>query len=176
MCIAQLTIVPASSSRKNRADVIDAAEGYLAFLYKHGQMYGDSLFGWVGNRLQIVLELAGPDAHLRRSHSKWGPETREASRPVQVGPELEATGKRGRLSQPCARLAEGIRAVSHDGLDRRHFAGTCRQDRPPHTTLPLAPERSRTGGIMRLGIILPGTRPHLDRQRGPRDPGLPATG
>ncbi len=72
MCIAQLTIVPASSSRKARADVDDAARWYLGLLYKHGQMYGEPLLGWVRNRLQITLELAGPDAHLKRSHSKWG--------------------------------------------------------------------------------------------------------
>jgi len=72
MCIVQLTIVPASSSRQARADVDDATQGYLANVYKHGQMYGEPLFGWVGNRLQIILELAGPDAHLKKNHSKYG--------------------------------------------------------------------------------------------------------
>ena len=72
MYVAQLTVAPASSSDSAREAVSEATLSYLATFRRHGQQYGDEIAAWVGGRLQVTLELAGPDAHRHRNHSSGG--------------------------------------------------------------------------------------------------------
>ena len=71
MFLTQLTFGTVDGNTANQDDLTDAAEWYLASLLKHGQIYGEYLYDWIGGTLTAYVHLPRPDALDERHHSEW---------------------------------------------------------------------------------------------------------
>ncbi|RYD20625.1 MAG: nucleic acid-binding protein [Verrucomicrobiaceae bacterium] len=57
---------------RNRDELEDAVETYLALLSKGGQICGERFLTWTKGRLNAHVLLAAPQAMSQKSHTEWG--------------------------------------------------------------------------------------------------------
>lgn len=62
---------PLGSDNKQE-ELLDHVQSYLASMMKTGQICGDYYYAWHKGILTVYTNLARPDAHKRKHHSKWG--------------------------------------------------------------------------------------------------------
>lgn len=63
-----------SRGKHEKDELEDLVQSYLASMLRNGQLCGKYFFAWIKGVLTAHIVLAGPSAHLRRHHSRWGKE------------------------------------------------------------------------------------------------------
>jgi predicted nucleic acid-binding Zn ribbon protein len=78
MFLVQIAFGTDANDRSRRAELSDAAETYLAAVFRNGQIYGNYDFAWEKHRLTAYTHVLEPNALAKKHHSAWGRDTLRA--------------------------------------------------------------------------------------------------